>query len=249
MRDNPGHSFDLKGAKLIYKSNQKPNRQLVESAMIATNVNCNLRPGDFPVCRITAPVVLKSVKLEKINTLTIPAPTASPTPTTDISSNLPLVTATTSTIASTQSETSGLTQAISTLAISSSTQPQTAIASPQKHLLVPLSAPFSPVANHTRSRHQHPIVAQSSTSPTLLQSQARALPTTYSSHQVASPAFTHTDSPAPRVSHSQVPLSQCFSPQAHTGAIRRRRLIHNQPMSPYAKSPVVRRLRSRIIHY
>ena len=42
MRDNPGHSFDLKGAKLIYKSNQLANRQLVESAMIATNVNCNL---------------------------------------------------------------------------------------------------------------------------------------------------------------------------------------------------------------
>ena len=221
--------------------------------MIATNVNCNLRPGDFPVCRITAPVVLKSVKLDKINTLPISAPTASPIPTTepttDIPSNPPLVTATTSTIVSAQSETSGLTQAISTLAISSSTQPQTAIASSQKHLLVPLPAPFSPVANHTRSHHQHPIVAQSSTSPTLLQSQARALPITYSSHQVASPAFTHTDSPALRVSLSQVPLSQCFSPQAHTGAIRRRRLVHNQPMSPYALSPAVRRLRSRIIHY
>ena len=113
-----------------------------------------------------------------------------------------LVAVTTSAIVSTQPETSGLTQAISTLAISSSTQPQTAIASSQKHLLVPLSAPFSPVANHTRSRHQHPIVAQSSTSPTLLQSQARALPITYSSHQVASPAFTHTDPPALRVSLS-----------------------------------------------
>ena len=248
MRDNPGHSFDLRGAKLIYKSNQKPNRQLVESAMIATNVNCNLRPGDYPVCRITAPVVLKSVKLDKINSLPIPAPTVSPTPT-DTSDNLPLDTATTSAIVPTHQETSGLTQAISTLAISSSTQPHTAIASSQKHLLVPPSAPFSPVANHTRSHHQHPIVALSSTSPTLLQSQARALPTTYSSHLVASPASTHTDSPALRVAHSHVLLSQCSSPQAHTGAIRRRRLVHNQPMSPYAKSPVVRRLRSRIIHF
>ena len=29
--------------------------------MIATNVNCNLRPGDYPVCRITAPDVLEGV--------------------------------------------------------------------------------------------------------------------------------------------------------------------------------------------
>ena len=37
-RDNPGHSFNLKGAKLIFTSNQKSKRQLVESALIATNV-------------------------------------------------------------------------------------------------------------------------------------------------------------------------------------------------------------------
>ena len=64
-RNNPGHSFNLKGAKLIFTSNQKSKRQLVESALIATNVNCNLKPGDFPVCRITAPIVLKGVKLDK----------------------------------------------------------------------------------------------------------------------------------------------------------------------------------------
>ena len=29
MRDNPGHSFDFKGAKLIHKSNQKSKQQLL----------------------------------------------------------------------------------------------------------------------------------------------------------------------------------------------------------------------------
>ena len=142
-----------------------------------------------------------------------------------------------------------MTQSLSTLAISTTIQPQTTIASTQKHLLAPPSAPFSPVANHTRSRLQHPIFAQSSTSPTTLQSQARALPTTYSSPQVASPALTHMDSPAPRVPHSQTLLSQCFSPKVHTGAVRKRRFVHNHPVSPYAKSPAARRLRSRIIPY
>ena len=86
MRDNPGHSFDLKGAKLIYKSNQLANRQLVESAMIATNVNCNLRPGDYPVCRITAPVVLNSVKLDNLSKESTAAATPS-----DLSTDLPIV--------------------------------------------------------------------------------------------------------------------------------------------------------------
>ena len=119
----------------------------------------------------------------------------------------------------------------------------------QKHLLVPPSASFSPVANHTRSRLQHFISAQSSISPSLLQSQARALPITYSSLLYASPASTHMVSPAPRVLLSQVLLSQCSPPKAHTGAIRKRRLIHNHPVSPYAKSPAARRLRSRTIPY
>ena len=249
MRDNPGHSFDLKGAKLIYTSNQKPSRQLVESAMIVTNVNCNLRPGDFPVCRITAPIVLKSVKLDKINSLPTTALTVSPTPIIDTPGNSPPVIATSTSIVSTQPGTTGLTQALSTLAINTIIQPQTTIASTQKHLLTLPSAPFSPVANHTRSRLQQPIFVQSSTSPTILQSQARALPTTYSSPQFASLALTHMDSPAPRVLHSQVLLSQCFSPKAHTGAVRKRRLLHNLPVSPYAKSPAIRRLRSRIIPY
>jgi hypothetical protein len=150
--------------------------------MITTNVNCNLILADYQVCRITASFVLKSVKLDKTSSLSIPVPIVSPTLTTDTPDNLPPLTATSPAIVSThptsQPETSGLTQAISTMAISSSTQQQIAIACSQKQLLTPLSAPFSPVANHIHSHHHHPTIAQSSTSPILVQSQAQALPIT-----------------------------------------------------------------------
>ena len=36
MINHPGHSFDLQGASLIYRSNDEAKRQLVESALIAT---------------------------------------------------------------------------------------------------------------------------------------------------------------------------------------------------------------------
>ena len=199
--------------------------------------------------RITAPIVLKSVKLDKTNSLPTIVPTASPTPITDTPGSLSPVISTSPSTASTQPESTGLTQAISTLSISTSIQPQITLASSQKHILVQPPAPFSPVAKRTRSRLQYSIFAQPSNSPTILQSQARALPTTYSSPQAVSPASIHMYSPAPRIPHSQVLLSQCFSPKAHTGAVRKRRLAHNHPVSPYAKSPAVRCLRSRIIPY
>ena len=64
MEDNPGHSFDLDNPTLLYKSTVKAKRQLVESSLIATNVNCNLKPGDFPVCKITAATVLRSLNID-----------------------------------------------------------------------------------------------------------------------------------------------------------------------------------------
>ena len=64
MRDNPGHQFDLSGAQMMFKSTVKAKRQLVESSLIATNANCNLKPGDFPICRLTASVVTKCLKLD-----------------------------------------------------------------------------------------------------------------------------------------------------------------------------------------
>ena len=35
--------------------------------------NCNIRPGEFPVCRILAPVVLRSLRLEPKNTPVAPS--------------------------------------------------------------------------------------------------------------------------------------------------------------------------------
>ena len=57
--NNPGHSFDFEGAELLYKSNHSTRRQLVESSLISTHANINIKPGDFPTCKLTAPIVLK----------------------------------------------------------------------------------------------------------------------------------------------------------------------------------------------
>ena len=82
MRDNPGHVFNLDEPTMIYASNIEHKRKLVESSLIATRANLNLRPGDFPVCKLTAPVVLHALKLNtKLtstssphNTSRLPAP-------------------------------------------------------------------------------------------------------------------------------------------------------------------------------
>ena len=60
IHDNPGHSFDFDSAELLYKSNHRTKRQLVESSLIATHDNINIKAGDFPVCRLTAPSVLQA---------------------------------------------------------------------------------------------------------------------------------------------------------------------------------------------
>ena len=62
--ESTGHSFDLHNPVLLYKSKDKAKRQLVESSLIMSNVNCNLRPGDFPVCKITAEKVLHSLSID-----------------------------------------------------------------------------------------------------------------------------------------------------------------------------------------
>ena len=224
MRDNPGHSFDHKGAKLIFTSNQKSKRQLVESALIATKVNCNLKPGDFPVCRITAPVVLKGVKLDKPratpNTATssISAPIM-PTPT------VPQPATTTPTPA-----TSNLTQALSNLAITSHKP--------------------SPVAKHTRSHHCTLVSASPAAfrSPFPAQSQARALPASQYTLPVASPVLSHFNSPVVRKTYSHTLLSQCHSPNSSTGATRKRRFVCNIASSPDIFSPMAKRLRSSKVH-
>merc|ERR1739842_29279 len=81
-RDNPGHNYDLDGARVVYISNSEPKRFLVESSLIATTNNSNLRPGNFPVCKLTAPAVVQTLNLSsKIATHTSATPAiATPRP-------------------------------------------------------------------------------------------------------------------------------------------------------------------------
>ena len=48
----------------MYCSFDEQRRKLVESSLIAQHKNCNNRPGDIPVCRVTAPQVLRSLKID-----------------------------------------------------------------------------------------------------------------------------------------------------------------------------------------
>ena len=63
MRENPGHSFDVDAMNLVYICCDEDKRKLVESALITTTSNCNKRPGEFPLCKLTAPVVVQSLQL------------------------------------------------------------------------------------------------------------------------------------------------------------------------------------------
>ena len=81
MRDYPGHSFDLDTMEMVYISNMESKRQLVESSLIATTTNCNLRVGDHPVCKLTAPIIIQALHLapKTASPLQLPStPPASP---------------------------------------------------------------------------------------------------------------------------------------------------------------------------
>ena len=90
------------------------------------------------------------------------------------------------------------------MAISSSSQPQTA---PTSSVPSPVLAPIATIPTPE--------------SPPLLQSQARALPSPYYTHQALSPALHLTDTPAAGKSVTHAPLSQCHSPKTYTGATRK----------------------------
>ncbi len=250
MRDNPGHSFDHEGAKLIFTSNQKAKRQLVESALIATNVNCNLKPGDFPVCRITAPVVLKGIKFDNCTNSTPSQSTTNSSSDTATSSNIdPVISAPATMIPAPHDltpATSNLTQALSNLAINLPSHQQVSPSNPHVQLLAPSSTLSTPIARNTRSQHRTSAVAPLNyyESPFRLQSQARALTPLYYIHHVTSPFSSHIDTPAARETYSHVPLSQCFSPKATTGATRKRLFVCNQLSTPDIFSPMAKRLRS-----
>ena len=66
---------------MVDVSRCEERRKLVESSLIANFDNINIRPSDIPVCRITAPAVLRSLNIDykPTGSLVLPAPTAGPT--------------------------------------------------------------------------------------------------------------------------------------------------------------------------
>ena len=209
--------------------------------MIATNVNCNLKPGDYPVCRISAPVVLKGVKLDHTDATTIVPTTTAPITTTP----------TTTTPAAPNPVVSNLTQAMDNMDLHSSNPSQ--ISQSDSQPSAPSYTGSTPVARHTRSHKRKldtisSIIHQSPSSPGILQSQARAkspkqhLPVQVQS--VFSPVTLHQVSPRVRENVSHIPLSQTHSPSAATGATRKRKFKCNQVSPLDNNSPMVKRLRS-----
>ena len=81
MQQNPGHLFNLDNPVMLDVSHSEKRRKLVESSLIANFDNLNIRPGDIPVCRITAPAVLSSLNIDyKPTGVVVPSPsTVSPT--------------------------------------------------------------------------------------------------------------------------------------------------------------------------
>merc|ERR1712240_42168 len=71
-----------------------------------------------------------------------------------------------------------------------------------------------------------------SESPLGLQSQVSACSPTHYAQFVCSPAVSYHNSPRVKETVSHIPLSQCHSPRATTGATRKRRFIYNQSSSP-----------------
>ena len=139
-----------------------------------------------------------------------------------------------------QADTTHLTPATMTKPSTSSCQLQIVPAHSQKQPPALPPATYTPIARHTRSHHQLPRLIPSATTPVFIQSQARALPPTHYSNIVPSPALTQAVSPAIRVSHSHILLSQCHSPLATTGVVCKQRCNYHQPMSQRARYPAIR---------
>ena len=263
LQNNPGHSFDLEGAELLYKSNHSTRRQLVESSLISTFANINIKPGDFPTCRLTAPIVLKHCLNKKksrpdIHTTTTSSDTSNPP-----IQNPPTQAQHTSTDTSEPILLQSQPVPDSPVQPAQPTQP---ISLPPAHLLTNLKpshlehlntspAPqpptTPPISQRTRSHTLHcsmPPVYKTPVSPIALQSQARAMPLT--------PNIPPSPFPSPVAGRTRRQLSQKFtapfspypSPLSITGAIRKQSIqlypktvkfpsikTHPQLFSPYSQ--------------
>ena len=248
-RDNPGHSHDLKGARLLYASNEEAKRKIVESSLIATTDNCNIRPGEFPVCRLLAPVVLRSLRLEPKNTPV--APTSD-----DSRPNVPpsaVVTITAPSVASpprsqVSSESRACTPPVAPPAIQGSPPDTTdtpQLQSQARALPIDLShlissPSFSPIGRRTRSRMRRRIKPLLSSSPHMLSQTTNPPP----QHRPLAAPLALSPGPLPTASAGAIRKrrrSPVESPEAITGAIPKRR--RNVLSSPNAMlfSPIITR--------
>ena len=143
--------------------------------MIASSSNkCNIKSGDFPTCRLTAPIVINSLKLQSKTTNSIYSPpqvpvtasaAVSPPDITNPISSTPQVPATTPTASSVPAQIPHpITNALSLLPTASIPAPRPSASAAPPH------APQTPSRSISYQPPAH-------TSP-LLQSQARALPST-----------------------------------------------------------------------
>ena len=231
---------------MVFKSTVKAKRQLVESSLIATNANCNLKPGDFPICRLTASVVTKSLKLDYAkssstatnappSTSVITQPNTSATP-----SIVPILVSNahpaTSTSVITQSDMSAIPPCESTRSpiVVSATSGRSPIMSSSDRPTT------SSIAQHTSiqspSAPSAPISVISPNSPPMLQSQARALSQSQAFASIIlaasncpspTPVALKTRrrrilSPPPRPPPPSPLLSPYTSPSTPTGAISKR---------------------------
>ena len=249
ISNNPSHSFDLEGAELLYKSNHSTRRQLVESSLISTQANINIKPGDFPTCRLTAPIVLKFCLNKEKNrsnahTTTTTTMNTLATTSSDTSSQLPQTSAlqaqqlpadTSNTQSCPLQSQPSQSPAYSPSIKSSQSMPlplaQTLTNLKPSHLKhsslppVPQIPATPPVSQRTRSHKPHchnPSASNPSVSPMVLQSQARAMPFTFN--------IPSSPLPSPVAGRTRRQLSQKYtasfspypSPLSITGATRKR---------------------------
>ena len=226
----------------------------MESSLISSRPNCNLKPGDFPVDRLSAPAIVKSLNLETITTASSKTVTPSTVDPTATSTHIPPVPQT-----SVSTSTSSNAPAPQNLPTTSPISTQPIIHQPLVNTSQPISQ--TPIALKTRSRtsqlppsqarstpatplrptkpisHKPPTKSPATSqphtsqpilhrSPTILQSQARSLPWPTSS--TIANNHNYFPSPTPVALKTRFRTSQLPSDTTPP---------HRQPFTPPTLSP------------
>ena len=227
------HLFDFQGARIVFPSHLTAKRELVESSLIATEPNCNLKPGRYPLCKLSSNIILKTLKINSSSRIhgmssspTTVVPSLAPSPAHDSlpEQDMPVLSSNTTPVLPTTD--------CSSIRDSS---PVNIVAQPLAGSLLSNNCATPPVSQRTRSRKhlQQPLVADymrvDPHSP-ILQSQARALPYSPSFHLIQQCIPSQHVSPSPiasrvrsRITRQTLPPPSPYRlPSACTGAIPKR---------------------------